>query len=337
MTEGRPTLSTGLSCRDPRAEILWLEKAFGFETTMIVEMDDGSIGHSELRLGDGLIMVGSEWDERHRSPTSLNGVNTQSIHVELKDGLEAHYERAKAAGAVIIREPADQFYGDRVYGCVDPEGHIWTFSQPMRTMTIEEMNAEGGRQDSREALSLDRTLAALADPQRRRTVDLLSRGPRAAGDLARSLDIPPPAMSRHLKTLKESGLVRESHPAFDARVRVYALETGPMTELADWLRQTEAPVGRRTRGVQGSMSRRRRTRELAGHRGHPRPGDARARLQRVHRGDWSMVAAQCSVRLHATRPGRAVVRAGRGRAADRNPIVRQSVRGRKGAGLGAAG
>ena len=89
-------------------------------------------------------------------------------------------------------------------------------------------------------MSLDRTLAALADPHRRRTVDLLSRGPRAAGDLARSLDIPPPAMSRHLKTLKQSGLVSESHPAFDARVRIYALESGPMAELATWLRKTEA-------------------------------------------------------------------------------------------------
>ncbi len=90
------------------------------------------------------------------------------------------------------------------------------------------------------AARLDLTLAALADPQRRRAVDLLSRGPRAAGDLARGLDIPAPAMSRHLKTLKDSGLVRESHPAFDARVRIYALEAGPMRELANWLRETEA-------------------------------------------------------------------------------------------------
>ena len=89
-------------------------------------------------------------------------------------------------------------------------------------------------------MSLDRTLAALADPQRRRVIDILSKGPRAAGDLARTLEIAAPTMSRHLKTLKEGGLVRESHPAFDARVRIYALESAPMTELADWLRETEA-------------------------------------------------------------------------------------------------
>jgi DNA-binding transcriptional ArsR family regulator len=86
---------------------------------------------------------------------------------------------------------------------------------------------------------LDRTLAALADPHRRRVVDLLSRGPRAAGDLARELELTPPAMSRHLKTLRASGLVEESHPAFDARVRIYALRPEPMVHLLRWLEESE--------------------------------------------------------------------------------------------------
>ena len=140
----KPTLSTGITCRDPRAEILWLQKAFGFEVSFVVEDKDGALAHSELRFGDGVVMVGSEYDERHRSPASQNGVNTQSIHIHLADGLEAHYNRAKAAGAVIVREPADQFYGDRVYGCLDPEGHVWTFSQTVQTLTMEEMSAASG-------------------------------------------------------------------------------------------------------------------------------------------------------------------------------------------------
>jgi DNA-binding transcriptional ArsR family regulator len=86
---------------------------------------------------------------------------------------------------------------------------------------------------------LDRTLAALADPQRRRVVDLLARRPRAAGELARELALSPPAMSRHLRTLKASGLVEESHPEFDARVRIYALRPGPMLELQRWLSDAE--------------------------------------------------------------------------------------------------
>jgi DNA-binding transcriptional ArsR family regulator len=89
------------------------------------------------------------------------------------------------------------------------------------------------------AAEVDRTLAALADPHRRRVVDLLSRGPRAAGDLARELELTPPAMSRHLRTLRQSGLVEESHPTFDARVRIYALRPEPMVHLLRWLEDAE--------------------------------------------------------------------------------------------------
>ena len=87
--------------------------------------------------------------------------------------------------------------------------------------------------------ALDRTLAALADPHRRRVVDLLSQRPRQAGELARELGLPAPAMSRHLRTLRESGLVEESHPPFDARVRIYALRPEPMVHLLKWLEESE--------------------------------------------------------------------------------------------------
>lgn len=70
-------------------------------------------------------------------------------------------------------------------------------------------------------------------------MDLLSQGPRAAGDLARELDLTPPAMSRHLRKLRQGGLVEESHPTFDARVRIYALRPEPMVHLLRWLKDTE--------------------------------------------------------------------------------------------------
>lgn len=89
------------------------------------------------------------------------------------------------------------------------------------------------------AAQVDRTLAALADPHRRRVVDLLSERPRPAGELARELGLAPPAMSRHLRTLRESGLVEESHPEFDARVRIYALRPEPMVHLLRWLEESE--------------------------------------------------------------------------------------------------
>jgi DNA-binding transcriptional ArsR family regulator len=82
-------------------------------------------------------------------------------------------------------------------------------------------------------------LAALADPHRRQAVDVLSRGALPAGELAKVIGLAPPAMSRHLKTLRRAGLVEEHHPDFDARVRVYALRSGAMDELKRWLEETE--------------------------------------------------------------------------------------------------
>jgi DNA-binding transcriptional ArsR family regulator len=87
--------------------------------------------------------------------------------------------------------------------------------------------------------SIDRTFAALADPHRRRAVELLSERARRAGELAEALDLPAPAMSRHLRELKRCGLVAETHPEFDARVRIYALKDGAMADLKKWLADTE--------------------------------------------------------------------------------------------------
>jgi DNA-binding transcriptional ArsR family regulator len=87
--------------------------------------------------------------------------------------------------------------------------------------------------------NIDKTLAALADPHRRRAVELLGQRPRRAGELADALGLPAPAMSRHLRTLKQSGLVEETHPEFDARVRIYTLKDGAMADLKKWLADTE--------------------------------------------------------------------------------------------------
>ena len=90
-----------------------------------------------------------------------------------------------------------------------------------------------------QALAIDRTLAALAEPARRRVVDLLRERPHRAGELARAAGLSAPAMSRHLRALRATGLVEESHPEFDARVRIYRLRPEPMAQLKNWLDETE--------------------------------------------------------------------------------------------------
>lgn len=86
---------------------------------------------------------------------------------------------------------------------------------------------------------IDRTLAALADPSRRKVIDLLRKEPRRAGDLARSLRVSGPALSRHLRVLRSAGLVDETHRGPDARVRVYRLRPQPFTALARWVEEVQ--------------------------------------------------------------------------------------------------
>ncbi len=90
------------------------------------------------------------------------------------------------------------------------------------------------------AASVDGTLAALADPTRRRVVELLRRRPRRAGELASHFDVSAPAMSRHLRVLRTRGLVEEERGEGDGRVRVYRLRPRPFRDLQAWLTEVEA-------------------------------------------------------------------------------------------------
>jgi len=125
-----PTFGSALAYKDPEAAIAWLEKAFGFEPSMLIRDESGKLVHSELSFGNGYIMVGDEWAENIKAPSSVGGANTQRNSVHLPSGVDAHCERARAAGAIIAMEPADQPYGARDYLAIDPEGHEWDFSEP---------------------------------------------------------------------------------------------------------------------------------------------------------------------------------------------------------------
>lgn len=137
-------LTSALFYRDPKAAIDWLQKAFGFELTLLLEDAEGKLAHSQLSYGDSSVMVGTEWSENHKSPASVGGKNTQTVHIQLDSDLDGHCARARAAGAEIIAEPETQFYGDRTYRCRDPEGHIWTVSQTVQVVSVADQEAATG-------------------------------------------------------------------------------------------------------------------------------------------------------------------------------------------------
>lgn len=140
----RPVFTPSVFYRDHLTALVWLEQAFGFTRSMLITDREGRFGHAEMRCGQGTIMVGGEWAAQIASPASVGGKNTQGVHVLLPDGLEAHCERARAAGAVIVQEPAEQFWGDRNYRARDPEGHEWTFCQVVRNVSRAQAEQASG-------------------------------------------------------------------------------------------------------------------------------------------------------------------------------------------------
>ena len=139
---GWPRISPGVYYRDAARMIDWLCTAYGFEVRLKVEGEGGRIEHSELTFGDGLIMVGEELHGAARrfetdrfSPLNAH-CNTQNLMVFVDD-VDAHCAHARAAGARIVAEPelhdyGDDYWADRSYGAVDPEGHLWWFTQRIR-------------------------------------------------------------------------------------------------------------------------------------------------------------------------------------------------------------
>ena len=125
-----PTIIPCLRYRDAPAAIDWLCRAFGFQKQLVVPNQDGTVAHAQLTLGNGMIMLGSAVDSDFgrliKQPGDIGGSETQCPYVIVKD-VDAHYARAKAAGAVVVMDIKDEDYGGRGYSCRDPEGHLWNF------------------------------------------------------------------------------------------------------------------------------------------------------------------------------------------------------------------
>jgi uncharacterized glyoxalase superfamily protein PhnB len=126
-TNGAPNLFPFLRYRDAPAAIDWLVSAFGFREEMVVPNSDGTVAHAQLSFGPGVIMLSTARDDdlRMKSPLDLGAVN-QGTYVHVED-VDAHCERAKRAGAELVRGPEDTDYGSREYTARDLEGHLWSF------------------------------------------------------------------------------------------------------------------------------------------------------------------------------------------------------------------
>ena len=116
-----PTVFPSLRYRDAPRAIDFICEAFGFERGEVYENSDGTIAHAELTYGDGAVMLGSDREDPHGSH-----IGQGWMYVVVEDA-DAHYARAKAAGAEIVRELGDQDYGSRDYSARDFEGNLWSF------------------------------------------------------------------------------------------------------------------------------------------------------------------------------------------------------------------
>jgi uncharacterized glyoxalase superfamily protein PhnB len=143
-----PPISPLLFYRDPKAALDFMERAFGFETRLMVETGDGGVVHSESAFEGHVVMVVGPPGGPAVSPLDIDGRQTGHVHVQLQDGLDALCERARGAGADIQREPADQPYGDRVFTCLDPEGHSWSFGQEVQAMAPGQWDEATGTRTS---------------------------------------------------------------------------------------------------------------------------------------------------------------------------------------------
>ena len=128
--EGFSTVTPTLTVDDANAAIAWYGKALGAEEITRSLGPDGKVMHAEIRIGDSMIMLADAQPGHPARPTMI------CLYVEDAD---ATYQRALAAGATVVREIADQFYGDRSGTLVDPFGHKWTLATHVEDVTPEEM------------------------------------------------------------------------------------------------------------------------------------------------------------------------------------------------------
>jgi uncharacterized glyoxalase superfamily protein PhnB len=126
MTDRPAMLIPTLRYHDAPAAVAWLQQAFGFSADMVVDGPNGTVAHAQLSLGPAVVMLGSAPQD---APPPGTGAVLGGIYVALADdaAVDAHHDRAAAAGARITRPLEDMDYGGRGYSTEDLEGHHWSF------------------------------------------------------------------------------------------------------------------------------------------------------------------------------------------------------------------
>jgi uncharacterized glyoxalase superfamily protein PhnB len=137
-----PTIAPYLLYEDVAGALDFLTRAFGFEETLRYTGPEGYVNHAEMRITDGVILMGDPGGD-YRNPAHLGG-RTQMVCVNVED-VDAVFEQARAAGAEITEEPADQAYGERRFMARDPEGHAWSISQVIREVQPDDWGAVASR------------------------------------------------------------------------------------------------------------------------------------------------------------------------------------------------
>ena len=134
MTQDFPAIYPFIRYDDPNAALKWLVDVLGFEEHEVHRGPDGTVGHAELRLGFGMVMLGgAKGDTMGMKSTRALGAASQGVYIVVTDP-DARFARAQRAGAEIVRGLEDQDYGSRDFTVRDPEGNIWSFGtyQPFR-------------------------------------------------------------------------------------------------------------------------------------------------------------------------------------------------------------
>lgn len=127
-----------LRVHDTAAAIDFYRRAFGAEEIFRLTEPGGRIGHAEIRIGPAIVMLSDEFPEFGlRGPLALGGT-ASSIHLHV-DAVDELMQRAAAAGATVVREPQDKFYGERSGTVRDPFGHEWLLGEHIEDVTPEEM------------------------------------------------------------------------------------------------------------------------------------------------------------------------------------------------------